>query len=312
MTLQASGAISISNINVELGLSATATNSLNAAAFRTLAGIASGGISMSNFYGKTQRKSLFVIYSTSAVNVSLTLSLISGYIAGYSDITVTVNSGIYLWASTTGNYGLTFSGGTAGDTLKLVNNGYIIGRGGAASSAAGGPALNLSYPVTITNNGYIAGGGGGGWTTGQPGGGGGGGGAGGGNGATGVNSGGAGGAGGAIGVAGANGTTKGSGLAGAGGGSGGGAGTTFVFGGGGGGGGGRILPGTGGAGGGGPKPGGGGGSGGGAGASGGTYSGGGGGWGAAGGAGGAGGKAISLNGKTVAYITVGTVWGTVS
>jgi hypothetical protein len=41
------------SINLELGLSATATASINSTAFRTLAGVPSGQISISNFYGKS-------------------------------------------------------------------------------------------------------------------------------------------------------------------------------------------------------------------------------------------------------------------
>lgn len=53
MTLQSSGAISLSDVNVELGRSATASINMNEAAVRTLAGKASGAISMSDFYGKS-------------------------------------------------------------------------------------------------------------------------------------------------------------------------------------------------------------------------------------------------------------------
>jgi hypothetical protein len=53
MTLQSSGAISLSNVSVELGRSASATISLGEAAVRTLAGVASGPISLSNLYGKS-------------------------------------------------------------------------------------------------------------------------------------------------------------------------------------------------------------------------------------------------------------------
>lgn len=59
MTLNASGPISLGgstagqSINLELGVSATALASINASNFRALAGVASGQISLSNFYGKS-------------------------------------------------------------------------------------------------------------------------------------------------------------------------------------------------------------------------------------------------------------------
>ena len=53
MTLQSSGAISFSHINTELGLTSTSQLSLGGNAARTLAGVASGAISMSNLYGKS-------------------------------------------------------------------------------------------------------------------------------------------------------------------------------------------------------------------------------------------------------------------
>lgn len=59
MALASSGVISIGgttatrSINLELSRSATATSSLGEADLRTLAGVSSGAISMSNFYGKS-------------------------------------------------------------------------------------------------------------------------------------------------------------------------------------------------------------------------------------------------------------------
>ncbi len=59
MALNNSGPISFGgatvgqSINLELGVSATATASINSAAFRGLAGVPSGQISLSNFYGKS-------------------------------------------------------------------------------------------------------------------------------------------------------------------------------------------------------------------------------------------------------------------
>jgi hypothetical protein len=335
MPLNSSGPISLGgatvgqSVNLELGFAATATITMNTTAVRTLAGFPTAGTqySMSNFYGKSNRPTASFTYTTSTQNAALNVGSLSGYSAGTTDITVTVNAGIYLWASTTANYGLTLTGGTTGDTVKLVNNGYIMGRGGNGRTNTGGDnaglaALNVGIGVstiTIDNtnaSAYIGGGGGGGCcgNNGPIGGGG----AGGGN---------SGGNGGAIGATGNNGNVSrccGNGTCRSNGG-----------------GGGRIFPGNGGSGtsgGAGGRGGGAGGGGGGdcgtSGASGGAGSAaggnigtgiqagsGGGGWGASGGnnaqfcfSGGAGGKAVNLNGKSVTWVSGNTtrVWGTVS
>ena len=77
--------------------------------------------------------------------------------------TVTVNSGVYVYATSTGSYAMETGSLPSGSTLSIVNNGFIIGCGGGGSSS-GGPALNINYPCSIRNNSYIAGGGGGGGT----------------------------------------------------------------------------------------------------------------------------------------------------
>ena len=174
MALPASGAISLNNVNVELGLSGTTLISMNQATVRTLFGKASGAIRMNDGYGKSNRVSLSYTYSATAADASLNLSGLSGYSSGKSDITVTINGGVYLYATSTGGYGLSLSGGNTGDTLTIVNNGYIMGQGGIGSApyggqpGAGGPALYFGFGMsscTINNtNGsaYIGGGGGGG------------------------------------------------------------------------------------------------------------------------------------------------------
>lgn len=340
MALNASGPISLGgatagqSINLELGQAATATTSLNATNVRTLAGVPSGAIIMpTNFYGKSNRATASYTYITNTANASLNITTLGGYVAGATDVTVTVNAGVYLYASTTGNHGLSLSGGSSGDTLTLVNNGYIIGCGGNANNfsggSAGGPALSLGFNISLTNNSYIAGGGGGGGSGGGSGSGAGGGGGGGNGGSSSSNGGGSGGSIGSNGSAGGGfGQAGGGDGGGAGGGSGGFGSDSCCFFLGGGGGGGRVLPGGGGGGGYGNNGGYGGASGangGGsnsAGGSGGAYcfgfrtGGGGGGWGASGGSGanggGAGGKAINLNGRSITYTVTGTIWGAVS
>jgi len=180
MTLNSSGPISLAgttagvSIQIENGGNGTTQISLNDAAVRNLAGVPSGAIIMpTNFYGKSNIAVISYTYTSNTADASLNVNSISGYSAGNSQITVTVNSGIYLYATSTSSYGLNLSGGTTGDTLTLVNNGYIAGRGGnggansTQNADTGGPALNIGTGINITINNtnssaYIGGGGGGG------------------------------------------------------------------------------------------------------------------------------------------------------
>ena len=72
MTLATSGTMSIGgtttdrSINVELGRSATATSNMGETDLRTLAGVASGAISMSNFYGKSSYDWVVTVTNQSA------------------------------------------------------------------------------------------------------------------------------------------------------------------------------------------------------------------------------------------------------
>ena len=268
-------------------------------------------------------------FTSNTSNASLNVTSIGGYSAGRSIITITVNSGVYLWASSTSNNGLSLSGGTSGDSITLVNNGYIMGCGGNGGTYSvlptnGSTALSLGYNTTVTNNSYIGGGGGGGAGYGQSNHyNGGGGGAGGGNGGSSsyprasipTVSGGSGGAIGSVGGCGQYSCGRGCGCC-------------FARGAGGGG---RIFPGSGGT-----SPGQGGGAGGASGAtcgdpqaaggssnnagSTGYFGGGGGGWGASGGQaqypstrnGGSGGNSVAKNGYSLSQGGSGSYWGAVS
>ena len=173
MPLPSSGAISFADVNVELGLTSTAQISLNDAAVRTLFQVPSGAIAMNNGYGKSNRVALAVTYSTNTINATVNIASLAGYVAGSTDVTITVNSGVYVYSTATNTPGLTITGGNASDTCTLVNNGFILGMGGKgadrlntlpASSPGrpGGAAMSIGRNVTITNNSFIAGGGGGG------------------------------------------------------------------------------------------------------------------------------------------------------
>ena len=322
MALPSTGPITMGDINVELGLTRTQQLSMGSTVVRNLFGVASGPIRMAAD-GRGKSSSFRFNITTNTTNANLrTLAINAGWDTT-SKVEATVNSGVYVYSTTTATPGLTIDGSFPGG-VELINNGYIIGMGGAGGSTAagfaGGPAISLGTDCFITNNSYIAGEGGGGsaYANGNAGGGGG---AGGGTGGEGNGAGIA--AGGTPGNTGANGSGPGSGA-----------------------GGGRILPGTGGAGervdlntraiGGGAGGGGGagygyylvqngaaGGSNNSVGSNGTLNSGegfwsaaGGGGWGAAGGSGryfgGAGGKAVNLNGNSVTWLETGTRWGAIS
>ena len=186
--------IDLSNVNVELSYAYSATISLNDSAVRTLAGAGGSGttISMDMLRGKSSVKKMTI--STNQKELNLRTWAINNGWDGKLACEITIGTGVYIWSDNTSTPGLTINGSWPAG-LTLINNGYIIGKGGAggvatfwtynASGSAGGPALSLGVSLSIDNaNGYIAGGGGGGFTinSGFSPGAGGGGGAGGGNG----------------------------------------------------------------------------------------------------------------------------------
>ena len=107
MTLPASGAISLGQVDTELGLSATAQIGMNDSAVRTLFGISSGQISMSDGYGKS---SVFTTLSFGALTVGAAVNSTS--YGAYSSVT-TLTSTLALMAYR--------DGATGGACLQLIN-----------------------------------------------------------------------------------------------------------------------------------------------------------------------------------------------
>jgi len=145
----------------------------------------SGTISMGNFYGSSSRVPVSLTIASNTNNYDVYTNRGPGYIAGVTDLVLTINPGVTVGSTTVPAYALLVpSSFNPGDTVRIVNNGLIQGMGGTggAGGTAPGPAgvpLNtagnpgsagsgagsavyVNRPTIITNNGTIAGGGGGG------------------------------------------------------------------------------------------------------------------------------------------------------
>lgn len=181
MALPGSGQITLNQVNVELGNSGTAQISMNDSAVRSLFGIASGEIEMSDGYGKSNEFSFTISSTTQEANLS-SLATSAGW-DGSTSLVCNINSGVTLWTDDIATGGLTISGSYPGG-VTVNNSGSIMGMGGACGYDNGssrpnqptplsgrvgnpaGPAINATTSSTLTvinNSGaYIAGGGGGG------------------------------------------------------------------------------------------------------------------------------------------------------
>jgi hypothetical protein len=166
MALPSSGAISFANVNADLAKAAGTTLSLNDFDLRNwIFGKPTSGsqISLSDGYGKSYE--FVYTFATSASNVNLRSLLDAAGYNGVGAARVIINSGVYIWSSSTSVPAL--STGSFPSTLTIINNGFIMGCGGDGGtlglpSQAGGIALNVGTNCTIQNNSFIAGGGGGG------------------------------------------------------------------------------------------------------------------------------------------------------
>jgi hypothetical protein len=178
MALALTGPLSLSQVNTELGRAADSTISLGEPNVRALAGIASGAIELGGLRGKSSQFTYTI--TSHQLQMNLRSAVLTAGWNGTSKVEVTVAAGIYIWSDSTAVPALNMGGAFPGG-LTLINNGFIMGKGGDggyqfadritySAPTSGGPAINLTGPITINNStGYIGGGGGGGaGATGSP------------------------------------------------------------------------------------------------------------------------------------------------
>lgn len=172
MPLPSSGEISFSAINTELGVAATTQRSLNDTTLRSLFGITTlaAQISLLDGRGKSSVKKLTISAHQQEMNLR-TWALANGW-DGTTAAEITVASGVYIWSNNIAVPAMRIDGTWPGG-VTLVNNGFIMGKGGNgltygssianASPQSGGPAIVSTIPISVNcTNGYIGGGGGGG------------------------------------------------------------------------------------------------------------------------------------------------------
>jgi hypothetical protein len=166
MALQASGAISLDDMHVEVGGTSGTTCSLNDADIRALISVGdSGQQSIQQYYGVSSETNLPTGGSQVNGQVQLQQITASSYIS--SGETLRVPSNMWVWSDSTSVAALIID-----IPCTVINDGKIIGKGGNGGwgfsnpgATAGGPAISVTASgVTITNSSgaYIAGGGGGG------------------------------------------------------------------------------------------------------------------------------------------------------
>lgn len=183
MALPSSGPLAFTNIQTEFG----GTNPIGLNEYyrggpfvpvssNTTTIPSSGTIAANNFYGTAKRVDVPLTIGSPVYNydVYTQASAAPSYVAGISNVSVTVSPGVQVGSTSTGTYAMLVpSSFSPGDTVAITNNGVIQGMGGSGGGGqfgasngnpggGGGNALYVNRPVTITNNSVIAGGGGGG------------------------------------------------------------------------------------------------------------------------------------------------------
>ena len=137
----------------------------------------SGQIAIGNFYGANNRNIYTVTINSSTTNYDAWANRSPSYFAGKTDVTYVISPGVTISSANSSAAFSVPSDFNPGDTVTIVNNGTIQGRGGnggpggnASPSGAtsgggggsGGTALQVSRNTTVENNGNLYGGGGGG------------------------------------------------------------------------------------------------------------------------------------------------------
>ena len=150
MTLNSSGPISLGgsttgqSINLELGFSATALASINSTSFRTLAAVASGQISLSNFYGKSNATYWFATFAPS------TMTFLAGHAVNPSNgniiLVLNTSNGATKYSTV---YKISPSGSVTSNNSVYSNSGAFMQGQAGGTLAASGPSFALDASCNV-------------------------------------------------------------------------------------------------------------------------------------------------------------------
>ncbi len=132
MALQSSGAIEMSDINTELGLSSTTAANLGSSAFRGLSGVASGATEMSDFHGKSNEPDILWA-GLSQINI-------------LKESTSSVTSSLKFLAD--GTLGGDASGSWLSENAAAIGNSYELRRINTTGTNPFGPTVFTTINVT--------------------------------------------------------------------------------------------------------------------------------------------------------------------
>jgi hypothetical protein len=172
MTLPA-GQISFAEVNVELTRTSTAQLEVDDSSVRGIAAVGGAGtvISMNDLRGKSYVR-LVISSNTSDYDIHTSATSSPSYSPVGTFIEVVVNPGVRVSTFSTSYAMFLPSNSPPSNNVKIINQGEIVGTGGQGGpnsiagsgnpGSAGRDAIAIQRPISIDNQGTIAGGGGGG------------------------------------------------------------------------------------------------------------------------------------------------------
>jgi hypothetical protein len=158
-------------VNININAAATVTSTITSVEFTPTAQYAAPADFSLDGRGILARLRITSTLTAIATGTSITTGNLPSYLPGNTDLNIVVPAGVTISAANTGSYALEIGAFNAADTVKLINLGFISGKGGVGGGGSypggrpgsvGGPALNLNNNITLYNTGVIGGGGGGG------------------------------------------------------------------------------------------------------------------------------------------------------